>query len=386
MHEVAEIKKRIRMLRKLVLCCLLCGGVALAADARNPQEALMKGIINGHIGAFFQQSSKEDPTYGDLNMSLSYQTERYMGYKLGAEAWLVPRLYQGKGGDFDRAQDIFVFTKLYGDFYNKYEKFRMTLGRYEINEQWITHNTEGLSVSYDKLDNISLRFVWAFRNAYVENYFLSGFRKMYDWAGAILLQGDIQIPNAPVKIKPYLYFAPGVFVSPGIDVDLHLPLKSGIYFDSHIYLLSYVADKKYYGSSGSSGLVWVEGLVGVGNMQGGLGLMTVGGGQGANRIDAFGQHTPFERTAGMFYGNSTTIYGFAKADITSYANVYGALRGTFINGKSVLNWEAKINFIPQKGIELGLGILGMSNQTDAVGYFHGTKNYIMGRGFVQYKF
>ncbi|MDO7253787.1 outer membrane family protein [Helicobacter cappadocius] len=375
------------MLRKLVLCCLsIYGGIVFADNIKSPQDALMKGVINGHIGAFFQQSTKQDPTYGDLNMSLAYQSQRFMGYKVGAEAWLVPRLYQGKTGDFDRAQDLFVFTKLYGDFYNQYEKFKMTLGRYEINEQWITHNTEGLSLSYDKLDNISLKFVWAFRNAYVENYYLSGFRKMYGWAGAILFQGDIQIPNAPVKIKPYLYFAPGVFISPGIDVDLHLPLKSGIYFDSHIYLLSYVADKKYYGASGSSGLVWLEGLVGLGNMQGGLGLSTVGGGQGANRIDAFGQHTPFERATGMFYGNSTTIYGFASADITNYAKIYGALRGSFINGKSVFNWEAKVNFTPIKGVELGISILGMANQTDAIGYFNDTKNYIMGRGFVQYKF
>ncbi|PAF48955.1 hypothetical protein BKH41_04830 [Helicobacter sp. 12S02232-10] len=373
------------MLRKLVLCCL-CGGVVFAAGTRTPQEAFMKGVVNGHIGFFFQQSTKQDPTYGDLNMDLSYNTQRFMGYKFGAKAWLVPKIYEAKQGDFNKAQEIFVFSNIYGDFYNEYEKFRLTLGRYNIDEEWMTHDTEGISVSYDKFENISLSFVWALRNAWVTNYYLSNFRKMFNWSGALLFRGDIQIPNAPVKIKPYLYMAPGFFISPGIKIELHLPLKSGVYFDSHIHLLSYVANKQHYGTSSSSGLVWAEGLVGWNGLESGIGIVSVGGGAGANRIDAFGQHTRFERTVGMFYGDAVTAYGFASGDMGRYFSLYGAVRGTFINGKNILNWDAKINFKPQKGVELGLGILGMFNQTDATGYFGGTKDYIMGRGFVQYSF
>ncbi|PAF52074.1 Opr family porin [Helicobacter sp. 13S00477-4] len=374
------------MLRKLVLCCLY-GGIVFAASPKTPEEAFMKGIVNGHIGAFFQQSTKQDPTYGDLNMSLGYNSQRFMGYKVGAEVWLVPKLYEANKNDFERAQNIFVFSKLYGDFYNEYEKFGITLGRYEINEEWMTHNTEGLSVTYDKLDNISLAFVWAFRNAYVKNYYLSdGFRKMFDWSGSLLLRADIQIPNAPLKIEPYLYIAPGFFISPGIKLKLHLPLKQGIYFDSHIHLLSYVPSEKYYKVSSSSGLVWIEGLMGWNGFEGGVGLVSVGGGVGVNRIDSFGQHTPFERTVGVFYGNAVTVYGFASTKIMDYVSLYGAIRGTFIDKKNILNWEARINFDIYKGVELGLGLLGMSNQTEAIGYFNGTKNYIMGRGFIQYSF
>ncbi|PAF46810.1 hypothetical protein BKH46_06235 [Helicobacter sp. 12S02634-8] len=346
----------------------------------------MKGVINGHIGAFFQQATKQDPTYGDLNMALSYGSARFMGYKIGAKAWLVPKIYEGTQGDFKRAQELFVFSHLYADFYNEYEKFQMTLGRYRIDEEWITHDSEGLSVSYNKLDNISLSFVWALRNAWVTNYYLSDFRKMFYGAGALLFRADIQIPNAPVKIKPYLYLAPGVFVSPGIKVELHLPLKSGLYFDSHIHLLSYVADSKYYGNSSSSGVVWAEGLLGWEGIEGGLGIVSVGGGEGANRIDAFGQHTRFERTVGMFYGDAVTAYGFASLELSQYFSMYGAFRGTFINNQNILNWEARINFSPQKGVEIGFGLLGMSNPTTARGYFSGTSQYLMGRGFVQYSF
>ncbi|PAF41249.1 outer membrane family protein [Helicobacter sp. 11S03491-1] len=374
------------MLRKLVLCCLY-GGVLFAAGAKTPQEAFMKGIINGHIGAFFQQSTKKDPTYGDLNMSLSYDSQRFMGYKVGAKAWLVPRIYEARSGDFNRAQEIFVLSDLYADFYNEYEKFGITLGRYKIDEEWITHNTEGLSVTYDKLDNISLSFVWALRNAYVRNYYLSGFRKMFNWSGALLFSGQIQIPNAPIKINPYLYIAPGVFISPGIKIELHLPLKTGIYFDGHVHLLSYVGSESYYGKlNGSSGLIWAEGLIGWNSLETGLGFVSVGGGTGANRIDAFGQHTRFERTVGMFYANAVSAYGFVSTKITNYASLYGAVRGTFIKGKNILNWDARVNFHLQKGVELGLGILGMFNQTQATGYFGGTKDYLMGRGFIQYSF
>lgn len=375
------------MLRKLILCCLLLSGeFAFAEYAKTPKEAIMKGVINGHIGAFFQQSSNQDPTYGDLNMDISYSTQRFMGYKIGAQAWLVPKLYQGKSGDFDNAQELFVFSQLYADFYNQYQKFGMTLGRYNIDEEWITHDTEGLSIRYDKIDNISLSFVWALRNAYVTNYYLSGFRKMFTWWGSLLFRADIQIPNTPIKVAPYLYIAPGVFISPGIKVDLHLPLKSGVYFNSKIQLLSYVADKSYYkDNSGSSGLVWAEGSVGWNKLETGVGLVSVGGNAGANRIDAFGQHTPFERAVGMFWANAVSIYGYGSAKIFQYADLYGAIRGTFINGKNILNWDARINFKPQKDIDLGIGMIGMFNHTDALDYFGG-KDYLLFRGFIQYNF
>lgn len=368
----------------LYLTCA-CLGVALAGS-KTPEEALKNGNISGHIGAFFQQASQNDPTYGDLNAFLTYESQKFLGYRVGVSAWLVPKIYEGRQGDFDRAQDYFVISSLYINFYNQYEKFGFSLGRYGINEEWITHQNEALSVIYNKLSNISLSFAWVLRNAYTSNYYLSGFRRLFYGGGALLFRSEIQIPSVSIKLVPYLYAAPGVFISPGVKFTLHLPLKSGIYIDGNIHLLSYVASSQYYGQSSSSGLIWLEGLMGWSIFEIGTGLVSVGGGQGANRIDAFGQHSEFERTAGMFYGNAITPYGFISINFSKYILLNGKIRETFIDSKTILNWELNTKFKIQKNIEFGLGFLGMFNSTQATGYFNDTKNYIMVRGFVQYKF
>lgn len=373
------------MLGKLILYLVCVVSVALAGS-RTPEEALKNGIVSGHIGAFFQQASQNDSTYGDLNAFLAYESQRFLGYKVGASAWLVPKIYEGKKGDFDRAQDYFVISNLYVNFYNRYEKFGFSLGRYEIDEEWITHQNEALSVSYDKFDNISLSFVWALRNSYTSNYYLSGFRKMFYWGGAVLLRGEIQIPKISMKLVPYLYAAPGFFISPGVKFILHFPLKSGIYIDGSLHLLSYAASNQYYGQSSSSGLIWFESLLGWNMFEVGVGLVSVGGGQGANRIDSFGQHSRFERTTGMFYGDAITPYGFASVKFSKDISLYGSIRDTFIGSNTILNWELNTKFKIQKSIEFGIGFLGIFDRTQAISYFNDTKSYIMARGFIQYNF
>ena len=143
--------------------------------ARTIEQAFKEGYINGHAGFYAQQSSHKDPTFVDLNLSASYETLRFKGYKIGIEAWLNAQIFQANANDYFHNKDIFILSNIYGDFYNPYEKFGIRVGRYKIDEEWITHNTEGFSVDYDGLENISLHFSWAFRNAYVENYFACDF-------------------------------------------------------------------------------------------------------------------------------------------------------------------------------------------------------------------
>ena len=367
------------------------------AYARTIEQAFKNGYINGHIGTYAQQSSHKDPTFIDLNFSISYETLRWKGYKIGVEGWLNAKVFEVYPHDFAHNKDIFILPKIYADFYNSYERFGIRVGRYGINEEWITHNTEGFSVDYDGLQYTSLHFSWAFRNAYVENYYSCGFggcdnfgdrvARKYRVIGALYLRGSFDIPQFPVKLTPYFYTAPGIFFTTALKASMDLPVPYDIFVKSNVHLISYIQDKGYYGPNAGAGFAFLmDGSVYWNGLEGGVGFSATDS-HGASMIDAFGQQTPFERPVGMFWGGATTIYGFVKYHM-NYLDLSAGIRNTFINSKNVFNWELKASGTPIynfKGLQLGLSVIGMNNSSEAIDYFGG-KNYILVRGFVQYKF
>ncbi|MCE3037949.1 outer membrane family protein [Helicobacter anatolicus] len=376
-------------IKKIVVLILLFFAKLSAEieSARTIEEAFKGGKIGGHVGLFAQQSLNKEPGFLDINSSFAYSTLRYKGYKIGTEFWLNAKLFEAKPGDFSRNKDIFVITNLYADFYNQYEKFGIRAGRYQIDEEWITHNAEGFSVDYDGIENVSLNFSWVFRNAYTENYYTSGFRRMYRVIGAMLLRGSIQLPQFPISITPYMYFAPGVFFSPAVKANMNLPLPKDVFLKSNMHFLTYVQDKGYYGSDAGTGVLFMlDTSASWYGIEGGVGF-SITSEKGASLIDAFGQHTAFERPVGMFYGGAITAYSFLKYSLP-YLDVYGAIRETFLENKNIFNWEVRISGTPLKnisGLELGFSAIGLDNPTSAVDYFGGSE-YILFRGYVQYKF
>ncbi len=364
--------------------------------ARTIEQAFKEGYVNGHAGFYAQQASHKDPTFVDLNMSASYETLRFKGYKIGIEAWLNAQIFQANANDFFHNKDIFILSNIYGDFYNPYEKFGIRVGRYKIDEEWITHNTEGFSVDYDGLENISLHFSWAFRNAYVEKYFACDFNgcdqfgdrinRAYNVVGALYLRSTFNIPVFPVKITPYFYIAPGIFFTTALKADMDLPIGA-IDLRANTQLISYVQSRGYYGNEAGNGFLFLlDSSIYWEGLEGGIGMSATDS-HGASMIDAFGQHSVFERPVGMYWGGATTVYGYMKYKM-NYLELLGAIRNTFINGKNVFNWELKASGKPVfnlQGLELGLGLIGMDNTSDAIDYFGG-KQYLLIRGFVQFKF
>lgn len=381
-HWMSIVKKLI------VLTSLCCVNIyAEVTSARTIEEAFKGGKIGGHIGLFTQQSVNAEPAFLDINSSFGYSTLRYKGYKIGTEFWLNGKFFEVRPGDFAKDKKIFVLTNIYADFYNQYERFGIRVGRYHINEEWITHNAEGMSVDYDGIENISLNFSWVFRNAYTENYYTSDFRRMYRVVGAMLMRASVQLPQFPISITPYMYFAPGVFFSPAVKASMNLPLPRDVFLKSNLHFLTYVQSRGWYGPDAGTGVLFdLNSSASWYGLEGGLGFSATSD-KGASMIDAFGQHSAFERPVGMYYGGATTIYSFLKYSLP-YLDIYGAIRETFLNKKNVFNWEFKVSGTPLRnisGLELGFSMIGMDNTTDAVDYFGG-KKYILFRGFVQYKF
>lgn len=364
--------------------------------ARTFREAFSKGEVHGHGGFFAQHASNLEPSFTDFNLSLAYDTRRWKGYKVGVEAWLNALIFQAVPDSFRRNKDVFILTNLYLDFYNQYEKFWLRLGRYKINEEWITHNTQGFSLDYEGVDFWSLNFTWSLGNAYVENYFACGFggcdsfkdrlSRTYNVIGAFYLKSAFTLPNFPLKITPYIYSAPGIFFTTALKLDLDLPFRS-VKFLNSMQTISYVGSRLHYGEDAGSGFLFMlDSSVLYRGLRGGIGVSATNS-SGANLIDAFGQNTPFERPVGMFYGNSNTIYGYIQYSM-QYVNVSAGIRNSFMKVGNVFHWELKTVTRPVfklKGLEFGLALIGLNNTSEALDYFGG-KRYFLVRGFVQYRF
>lgn len=393
------------MLKKLVFLFLGIMGVLYAVELPNQsiqlsdtpansfEDAFRRGLIYGHAGALFQQTIEESPTYGDLNLSLGYETRRFSGYKFGAELWLIPKLYEAQTGDFRKGQTYFDLTQLYVDYYHQYEKFGGTIGRYSIDEEWMTHFSEGLSVRYDLVPYVDFSFTWALRNAYITNYYADNFGVFGDYidakwsGGAFYLNAIISIPKVPVKIMPYIYFVPNFFVAPGIRGDFDLPITKNILFKAMAHLMSYVEldNTRKAAHSGGGGLIWAEGSFDFSWFRVGVGGIGTPSG-GAIYIDGFGQHTPFERTDGIFYYGATTPYAFISMSFwDNFLSAYGAVRATFVNSQTIWNWEAKVDIHIISSVKIGLAAIGMSNPTPAKSRFGGA-DYMTFRGYVEYRF
>ncbi len=392
------------MLRKLCFWFLSVGIVCAleipsesvrisSTPANSFEDAFERGFVYGHIGALFQQGLDEAPTYGDLNFSIGYESRRFQGYKFGAEAWLIPKLYEAKSGDFMKGQTYFALAQLYADFYHQHEKFGATIGRYGINEEWMTHFTEGASLKYDLIPYIDLSLTWALRNAYITNYYVDNFSVFgefdgYHWnGGAWYLKAAISIPQTTAKITPYFYYVPDFFSAPGVrgDVDLHITRRS--LFKLMVHLMSYVElnGERKAQNGGSGGLIWAEGSFDFPNFRIGAGIINTLAG-GAIYIDNFGQHTPFERTEGIFYYNATTPYGFISVNLwENYLSAYGALRGTFTNEGTILNWEAKLDMNVISNVSFGLAAIGVNNPTSAKTRL-GQGDYMIFRGYAEFRF
>lgn len=385
------------------------------APASSFADGFKRGLIYGHAGLLFQQSIGANPysTYGDINLSLGYETRRFMGYKFGAEMWIVPKLYEANAGDFTRSQTYFEVPQIYADFYNEYERFGGIIGRFKTDEEWITNYTEGLSASYDRVRNLSLKFTWALRNAFFTNYFAQNYQVFGDYqsgkvgsfsGGAFNLRADFAIPQAALVLSPYLYMVPDFFVAPGLKTKLDLPINQKLFFRALIHLASYVGvGKQASSTSGGGGVIWGEAQIDWGRFvaagQDWQSFLTAGVGiintpnRGAIYIDSFGQNTPFERADGIFYYNSTTPYAFASVNLWRYVSLYGAFRTSIISSnETVLNWEARVDFRPIKSVLLGASAVGVNSSVNVRNNrvvptrFGPSGSYTIFRGYVEYSF
>lgn len=369
-----------------LISCVL--GIASANDIG---RLLLSGRPSGHMGVYYQGMTGGAPTFADVNVSLGYETQRFRGIALGGSMWAATKLYQSRGGAFSQVKDNFVLTELYANFNNP-NRLNISLGRFKTDSEWIKYYTQGLSVSYDDIENLQINFIWANKNAYVTNYRMDNFQNPFGGIGAMYLGATFTLADSPLQITPYIYAAPNDFTSYGAKVIVAVPVKSfTLYGKMHFLGFSSKNNRVIDASStdGDSGFVWIEGGAKWNGLNAGGGVISVDK-NGARGIDSFGQSSYFERREGLFYNNATTLYGFLEYDLKQYIQLDSAIRHTSISGKSIFNWEVGLVSQPQANIKLGVKIIGMINKADFTLddsiFAADGKNYLLTRLYGQVSF
>nr|WP_317405192.1 Opr family porin [uncultured Helicobacter sp.] len=377
---------------KRILAVLLCMcGIYEAANANNIAQLLLTGRPSGHMGIYYQGMTGGAPSFADANVSLAYQTQRFQGVALGGSMWAATKLYQAHGGDFSQVKDNFVLTELYASFVNP-NRLSVYAGRFQTDSEWIKHYTQGVSATYEDIENLKLDFIWAYKNAYVTNYRMDNFTNPFGSVGALYLGATITLPESPLQITPYIYAAPNDFTAFGAKVLVAVPVNTALLYGK-MHFLSFSArnDKiiDHSSTKGDGGFVWLEGGAKWLGMNIGGGVLSVAE-NGARGIDSFGQSSYFERREGLFYNNATSLYGFLEYDLRQYVQLDAAIRHTSIGRKNIFNWEVGLVSEPQHNIKLGAKIIGMINNADFTLdnsiFANDGKNYLLTRVFAQVSF
>ena len=225
---------------KRILAVLLCVcGFYEVANANNIAQLLLTGRPSGHMGVYYQGMTGGAPSFADANVSLAYQTQRFQGVALGGSMWAATKLYQAHGGDFSQVKDNFVLTELYASFVNP-NRLSVYAGRFQTNSEWIKHYTQGVSATYEDIENLKLDFIWAYKNAYVTNYRMDNFTNPFGSVGALYLGATITLPESPLQITPYLYAAPNDFTAFGAKVLVAVPVNTALLYGK-MHFLSFSA-------------------------------------------------------------------------------------------------------------------------------------------------
>lgn len=378
-------------MRKILMIVACVFGLNGVASANNLAQLLLTGTPSGHMGLYYQGMTDDAPTFADANLSLAYETQRFRGVGLGTSLWAATKLYQAHGGDFSKVKDSFVFTEVYASFVNP-QRISMYAGRFKTDSEWIKHYTQGVSVTYEDIENVQVDFIWAYKNAYVTTYRMDEFVNPFGSVGALYLGATLTLPQSPLQFTPYVYAAPDDFTSFGAKFLVVVPVgDASFYGKAHFLAFSSRNDKviDHSRTKGDGGFVWLEGGAKWLGINIGGGVISVDK-DGARGIDSFGQSSYFERREGLFYNNATTLYGFLEYDLKQYVQLDAAIRHTTIESKNIFNWEAGIVSEPYQNIKVGVKVIGMINNADFTLdnsiFANDGRNYLLTRVFGQVSF
>lgn len=352
----------------------ILGITPTAAQAREEKQALPGGAFEGQVGVYWQQAKIRETTSGDPdtsgffagNAAVAYETAPWHGLSLGLGAWGSMRFDERNRGDYREAvgRDLVIrhaFLRFADDGLGE-----MTLGRQEIDLQWLTDYMEGGMARLSPLETLEIHLGWARRQAVTDPDETGDFTTMNGDRGLYVLDVGYS-PLEWLELNPYYYHAPRLFQAPGLRATASFELRPELTSSTMAQWLR--SDTHDQSGLNNGGLVWLAQNFTLGQAGLGAGYIRVDR-QGAGGIDSFGDQHPFEEGNRIFSDDARTLYleASCKTGPVNLTALYGTTRyeeaGVRVREKE-FNLGAAWEIIPDLELELIYAMVDNDERTES---------------------
>jgi len=196
------------------------------------QEAFQMGTIAGQVAIYGQHKNQEqvganDEGFISGSAAIVYETAPLYGVNLGLGVWGSTKLDE-RNDDYQAAirnNDIIhqAFVR-----YQRTDFGQLTIGRQEIDLEWLTDYVQGLVATSAALPDLDLTLGWVERQAKVDiDEVDRRFERMNGTRGLYFL--DVKYsPLEWLEINPYYYHAPDLFKAPGLKARVSFDVSNGL--------------------------------------------------------------------------------------------------------------------------------------------------------------
>jgi hypothetical protein len=354
-------------MRSTAIALGIAGAMSATALAGDPGNLFTDGEFEAQAGVHWQRQEPRDDDaegfavgYGTFH----YETGELNGFNLGLGARVSSRLHEREDGNYRDAiaKDFIVPTAFLR--YTHEDLGSFTMGRQEIDLEWLNDYIEGGVASLMPMDDLELNLVWAHRQAVVDPDEIVDFDRMNGSKGLYVLDAGYR-PVDWLELNPYYYRAPSLLKAAG--------LRATAFYEPAGSLEASTMVQIAYGNPDddpSGGLVWLEqGLDwnGIGLYAGYLKVRS----RGAGMLDTYGDQQPFEEGNQVFEPDARTTYVGAdwESGPVGFEAIYGRTRYDDA-GDRVREWELNliVGYEIVENLELELMYLRVSNDDRADSY------------------
>lgn len=363
-------------------------GAALAAGMLTiPSLALahglgevIKGDLEGEVGVHWQ---REKPRYDSAEgfavgyAHFLYETERLQGFSLGLGAHGSVKLYER---DDDQYKEVITKNFLLHSTFLRYhheELGSLTLGRQEVDLEWLNDYMEGGLLNLTPNDNLEIALGWSRRQAVADPDEVVDFEKMNDSRGLYVL--DVKYsPLEWLEINPYYYHAPKMFRAPGLKLGADYELGEELAASS----MAQFATANTHSDTGedNGNLFWLEQGLAFRELELSAGYIKVNS-KGSGLLDSFGDQQPLEEGNQVFEPDARTFYLGAAYGIgpVTLAAMYGQTRYDDAGDKvKEKEWNLIAGYEMMDDLELELMYINV-NHDDRADSYHAVKTGLVYR-------
>lgn len=332
---------------------------------------MIKGDFEGEVGVHWQRDKPRDDDAEGFAVGYAaflYETEALHGFSLGVGARGSVNLYERNDDEYEAAiAEDFIIPNAFLRYHHD-ELGSLTLGRQEVDLEWLNDYVEGGMLQITPMDELEVNLAWTRRQAVVDPDEVVDFDTMNDSRGLYILDAKYS-PVDWLELNPYYYHAPKMFQAPGLKVTA----EYGLVADLAAASMAQFATSSTHDDTGedNGNLFWLEQGLTFHDLVVIAGYLKVNS-KGAGLLDSFGDQQPLEEANQVFAPDARTFYLGAGYQIgpVVLAAIYGETRyddvGITLKEKE---WNLVAGYEILENLELELIYIKVDNNDRADSYY-----------------